>query len=310
MALVPLSAAEGVGHTQVGGHRTKHCLVGAAGPVEGGGMPTPSTHSATTVSTSPAPSSWPGTSLAGRVAVITGATSGIGAATARRLALGGAHVALMGRRENRLKDLADELRSTGLGKVLPIAVDLADSAALDRAATSVRSGLGPVDLVVANAGTMLGAPFETADTGEWDRMLDVNVRGLIHTGRAFIDDLITAATSGPADLVHIGSVAGHMLYPQWSVYGATKAAVAQLTRNLRAELGPRDVRVHNIEPAVTTTELGNDMSNEDMRTALTQMRDSLRPLAAQDIAEAVAFTVAAPANVNIADMAVVSVRYG
>lgn len=273
-------------------------------------MPTPSTHSATAEPTPSGPASWPGTSLAGRVAVITGATSGIGAATARRLALGGAHVALMGRRENRLKDLADELRSAGPGKVLPIAVDIADSEALDRAATSVRSALGPVDLVVANAGTMLGAPFETADTSEWDRMLDVNVRGLIHTGRAFIDDLIAAAASGPADLVHIGSVASHMLYPQWSVYGATKAAVAQLTRNLRAELGPRDVRVHTIEPAVTTTELGNDMSNEDMRTALTQMRDSLRPLAAQDIAEAVAFTVSAPANVNIADMAVVSVRYG
>lgn len=271
-------------------------------------MTTPATHA--TTATSSGPASWSGSSLAGRVAVITGATSGIGAATARRLALGGAHVALMGRRENRLKDLADELRTAGRGQVLPIAVDLTDLEALDRAATSVRSALGPVDLVVANAGTMLGAPFESAATSEWDSMLDVNVRGLIHTGRAFVGDLITAAENGPADLVHIGSVAGHTLYPNWSVYGATKAAVAQLTRNLRAELGPRDVRVHAIEPAVTATELGNDMSNEEMRAALTRMRDSLRPLAAEDIAEAVAFTVAAPANVNIADMAVVSVRYG
>ncbi|WP_405656352.1 SDR family oxidoreductase [Streptomyces sp. RK9] len=271
-------------------------------------MTTPATHATATAGSGPA--SWPGGSLAGRVAVITGATSGIGAATARRLALGGAHVALMGRREHRLDALADELRAAGHGRALPIAVDLTDPEAVSRAATAVRSELGPVDLVVANAGTMLGAPFETADTGEWDSMLDVNVRGLIHTGRAFIGDLIAAAENGPADLVHIGSVASHMLYPNWSVYGATKAAVAQLTRNLRAELGPRDVRVHNVEPAVTATELGSGMSDDDMRAALTQMRDSLRPLSAEDIAEAVAFTVAAPANVNIADMAVVSVRYG
>ncbi|MFD0417940.1 SDR family oxidoreductase [Streptomyces sp. NPDC127108] len=273
-------------------------------------MTPPATNSAAALSTSSGSASWPGDPLAGRVAVITGATSGIGAATARRLALGGAHVALLGRREDRLKSLADELRSAGHGHVLPIAVDITDAEALDHAAASVRTGLGRVDLVVANAGAMLGAPFETADTTEWDRMLDVNVRALIHTGRVFADDLIGAAQNGPADLVHIGSVAGHMLFPNWSVYSATKAAVAHLTRNLRAELGPRDVRVHNIEPGVTATELGNDMTNEDMRSALTQMRDNLRPLSAEDIAEAVAFTVSAPANVNIADMAVVSVRFG
>ncbi|MFJ9411438.1 SDR family oxidoreductase [Streptomyces sp. NPDC101393] len=248
--------------------------------------------------------------LAGRVAVVTGATSGIGAAVARQLALGGADVALMGRREHRLAELADELRSAGSGQILPVAVDLADPQALSRAVASVHSGLGTVDLVVANAGAMLGAPFETADTAEWDRMLDVNLRGLLHTGRAFVDDLLAAAENGPADLVHIGSIGGHSLYPNWSVYCATKAAVAHLTRNLRVELGPRNVRVHNIEPGVTATELGDDMLNSDMRTALAGMRTAMRPLSAEDIAESVAFAVTAPANVNIAEMIVVPVQLG
>ncbi|MFC9806950.1 SDR family oxidoreductase [Streptomyces griseoaurantiacus] len=255
---------------------------------------------------SPAAASLP---LAGRVAVVTGATAGIGAATGRRLALLGARVALMGRRESRLVELADELRSSG-GQALPVAVDVTDPQALSRAADSVRSELGRVDLVVANAGVMLGSPFEDADTAEWDRMIDINLRGLIHTGRVFADDLLTAAEHGPADLVHVGSVAGHLLYPNWSVYSATKAAVAHLTRNLRAEFGPRDVRVHNIEPGVTATELGDDMSDERMREGLAQMRRDLRPLSADDLAHAVAFAVSAPANVNVADMAVVSVRQG
>ncbi|MFE1774739.1 SDR family oxidoreductase [Streptomyces sp. NPDC059008] len=249
--------------------------------------------------------------LTGRVAVVTGASSGIGAATARRLAAGGAHVALLGRREDRLTDLADRLRATATGALLPVAVDVTDPEALDTAARAVVSALGPVDLVVANAGVMLGAPFETARTDEWDRMIDVNLRGLLHTARAFTDGLLAAAADGrPADLVQVGSVAGHALYPNWSVYCATKSAVAHLTRNLRAELGPRGVRVKNVEPGVTVTELGADMHDADLRTSLARMRTDLRPLAAEDIAEAIAFAVSVPPHVNIADMVVVPVQQG
>jgi NADP-dependent 3-hydroxy acid dehydrogenase YdfG len=141
-------------------------------------------------------------------------------------------------------------------------------------------------------------------------MLDVNLRGLLLTGRAFVADLLAAAAHGPADLIHVGSVAGHSLYPDWSVYCATKAAVAQLTRNLRAELGPRDVRVHTVEPGVTRTELGAGMADADMRDVLARMRAEVRPLAAEDIAEAIAFAAAAPANVNLAELVVVPVRQG
>jgi NADP-dependent 3-hydroxy acid dehydrogenase YdfG len=249
--------------------------------------------------------------LTGRVAVVTGASSGIGAATARRLVDGGASVALLGRREERLKTLADELRRTAAGTVLPVAVDLTDAEAVPEAARAVAGALGTVDLVVANAGAMLGAPFERADTGEWDRMIDINLRGLLHTSRAFIDDLLAAAArGGPADLVHVGSVGGHALFPNWSVYCATKAAIAHLTRNLRAELGPRGVRVKNVEPGVTGTELGTDMRDAGMRESLARLRAEVRPLAAADIAEAVAFAVSVPPHVNVAEMVVVPVRLG
>ena len=249
--------------------------------------------------------------LTHRVAVVTGASSGIGAATARRLAAGGASVALLGRREERLRTLADELGRTAAGQILPVAVDLTDSAALSRAAATVTGTLGTVDLVVANAGVMLGAPFERAATNEWDRMIDINLRGLLHTARAFTEDLLSAAArGGRADLVHVGSVGGHLLFPDWSVYCATKAAVAHLTRNLRAELGPRGVRVKNIEPGVTTTELGADMRDVETRASLSRLRTDVNALAAEDIAEAIAFAAAAPPNVNVAEMVVVPVGQG
>jgi len=245
--------------------------------------------------------------LAGRVAVVTGATSGIGAATARRLAADGAAVALLGRREDRLKELA-----AGIGaNVLPVTADVADRDAMRAAAAAVRAEFGRVDLVVANAGVMLAAPFESAPTAEWDQMLGTNVGGLLNTGRAFIDDLLAAAADRrPADLVHVGSVGGHLIFPNYSVYTATKAAVAHLTRNLRAELGPRGVRVKNVEPGFVATELGDGMQDAGQREQLTEWRDALEVLDAEDIADAIAYAVSAPLRVNIAELIVVPTQQG
>ncbi|MGI5176655.1 SDR family oxidoreductase [Dactylosporangium sp. CA-152071] len=242
-----------------------------------------------------------------RVAVVTGATSGIGAATAKRLADGGAAVALVGRRESRLKDLAAEIG----GSALPVAADVGDLDAMRAAAATIREALGPVDLVVANAGVMLAAPFEAAQTAEWQEMITTNVSGLLHTGRAFIDDLLAAAADGrPADLVHVGSVGGHMVFPNYSVYTATKAAVAHLTRNLRAELGPRGVRVKNVEPGFVLTELGDGMRDTAQRDQLAQWRDSIEVLTPEDVADAIAYATAAPARVNLAEIIVVPTQQG
>ena len=250
--------------------------------------------------------------LHGRVAVVTGATSGIGVATARRLVADGAAVALLGRRKDRLDSLVAELRDQpGDARVLAVPVDIADADAFAAAATTIRSELGRIDLVVANAGVMLGAAFEKADTREWERMIDTNVLGLLRTGRAFIDDLIAAAAAGGrADLVHVGSVASQAVFPDYGVYCATKAAVAHLTRNLRREFGARNVRVKNVEPGFVATELGADMLDAGNRAQLEVWRTGIVILQPQDIADAIAYAVAAPAHVNIAELVVVPTQQG
>jgi NADP-dependent 3-hydroxy acid dehydrogenase YdfG len=142
-------------------------------------------------------------------------------------------------------------------------------------------------------------------------MLDLNVRALLRTGRAFSDDLLGAAAEGlRADLVHIGSTAGHLAYPNYGVYSATKAAVAHLTRNLRTELGPRGVRVKTIEPGLVATELGDDMAHAEGREMLASMREQLPSLESGDLADAIAYAVAAPPRVNVAEMIVVPTGQG
>lgn len=240
--------------------------------------------------------------LTDRIAVVTGASSGIGAATARQLAAAGARVAVLGRRADRIKPLADEIGGLGL---------VADVNDLDAVAGTVRDQLGRPDLVVANAGVMLAAPFETADRREWTEMIDTNIRGLLETGRVFADDLLAAAASGkPADLIHVGSIGGHIVIPTYAVYGATKAAVAQLTRVLRAEFGPRGVRVRNVEPGLTDTELGATMLDTDARNFLANFRERYASIPAEDIAAAITWSAALPARVNVAELIVVPTGQG
>lgn len=242
-------------------------------------------------------------SLSDRVAVVTGASSGIGAATARALAANGARVAVLGRRAERIEALAAEIG--GLAVVGDVTGDLTP------AVRAIHGRLGHPDLVVANAGVMLAAPFDTADPGEWAAMIDTNVRGLIHTGRAFVDDLLAAATDGrPADLVHVGSIGGHAIFPTYAVYGATKAAVAHLTRNLRAEFGPRGVRVRTVEPGLTDTELGHGMKDLDAREFLADFRDKLGSIPPADVADAVAWSAALPPRVNVAELIVLPTAQG
>ncbi|WP_233159852.1 SDR family oxidoreductase [Pseudonocardia sp. MH-G8] len=243
--------------------------------------------------------------LTGRIAVVTGASSGIGAATARALAAGGARVAVLARRADRIEALAKEIDG------LAVPADVTDPASLARAAATVRASLGAPDLVVANAGVMLGAPFATAEPAEWHAMVDTNVTGLLHTGKAFVDDLLAAAADGrPADLVHVGSIASHAVFPAYAVYSATKAGVAALTRGLRVELGPRGVRVRAVEPGMTESELGETMLDSAGRDALEEFRRTVGPIPAGAIAEAIAWSAAAPPRVNVAELVVLPTAQG
>ncbi|MEU9832415.1 SDR family oxidoreductase [Streptosporangium sp. NPDC048047] len=250
------------------------------------------------------------TSLSGRTAVVTGAASGMGAATARLLAARGARVALLARREDRLKELAAEIERDG-GRAIAVAVDVTDQASVDAGAARVHAELGAADLVVNAAGVMLANPIDDGRADEWTRMIDTNVTGALRIIRAFTADLVAAAARGDvADLVNISSIGAHSLFPGYTVYAATKAALTHLSASLRTELGPRDVRVTNIEPGLTDTELGSHVDNPELgeEGLLKEMAAALGSLSAGEIADLVAYVTSRPRHVNLRQIVVLPTR--
>jgi NADP-dependent 3-hydroxy acid dehydrogenase YdfG len=238
--------------------------------------------------------------LTGRVAVVTGGSSGIGEATARALAAGGARVALLARRRDRIAAIADDIGDSAHA----VAVDVTEPDALLSAADEVAERLGPADLVVANAGVMLAAAIEKRRSDEWQRMIDVNVTGVLDTVRAFIPALLDAAERGQADLVTISSIAARERFPEYAVYGATKAAVTALAEGLRIELSPRGVRITNVEPGLVTSELRDHMSDEDARATIKEWVASTPPIPAEHVADLIAYLVSRPAAVNVPQLTV------
>ncbi|WP_031074106.1 SDR family oxidoreductase [Streptomyces sp. NRRL WC-3742] len=246
--------------------------------------------------------------LADRAAVVTGAASGMGAATARLLAANGARVALLSRRADRLDALAAEIAAEG-GRAIAVPVDVTDQASVDAAAAAVHAAHGPADLVVNNAGVMLPNPLDDGRIDEWSRMIDTNVTGALRIIRAFTADLTAAAAAGgPADLVNISSIAAHATFPNYAVYGATKAALTHLSTLLRTELGPRDVRVTNVEPGLTDTELGHHVDNAALSEQLRGMFEAIGGLSAEEIADVVGFVASRPAHVNLRQVVVLPTR--
>jgi NADP-dependent 3-hydroxy acid dehydrogenase YdfG len=197
--------------------------------------------------------------LLNTAALVTGASSGIGAATARALAAEGAAVALVARRKDRLVELAESIASSG-GQALVIEADVTSREAVDQAIESAVDEFGPLDTVVANAGVMLLGPVIGAPVEEWDRMVSPNISGLLYTARAALPHLLSAAASQPrnvADLVLISSGAGRKANAGSAVYSATKHAVGALGEALRQEVTQRYVRVSLVEPGAVDTELGS-----------------------------------------------------
>jgi NADP-dependent 3-hydroxy acid dehydrogenase YdfG len=232
--------------------------------------------------------------LAGRTAVVTGAASGIGAAIARVLASNGAKVALLARREDRLTELADKIKADG-GQAVAVVADITSDASIDAAVRTVHDAFGRVDLVVNNAGVMLPHPIVDGTADEWQRMIDTNVVGVLRVLRAFTDDLVA---DGPADLVNISSVGAHQTFDTYAVYGATKAAVTYLSNSLRGELGPKGVRVTNIEPGMVESELRIHV-NEDAKAFLAEWEKTMQLMTAEELADIVAYVTSRPANVNL-----------
>ncbi|WP_129337307.1 SDR family oxidoreductase [Cellulomonas endophytica] len=229
------------------------------------------------------------TDTTGRVAVITGASSGIGAATARALAAEGYRVALLARRADRIQALADEL---GDGAIA-IEADVTDRDSVVAAATRVQSELGGVDVLVNNAGTMLLGPFSSQQRADYRAMVEVNLLGAITATEVFLDQL----KDGGGDLINISSVAGRTARAGNGVYAATKWAMNGWSESLRQELLP-DVRVTLIEPGVVDTELPTHITHEETRAAVQKGYDTAK-VKPEEVAEIIAFVLARPRHLAI-----------
>jgi NADP-dependent 3-hydroxy acid dehydrogenase YdfG len=235
--------------------------------------------------------------LDGRVAAITGASSGIGEATALALAREGAAVALGARREDRIQELAKRIESDG-GRALPLRLDVTDEDSAKGFGRDAAEQLGGrLDILVNNAGVMLLGPVEGADTEHWRRMLDVNCLGLLYCTEAAVP-LIRDAGGG--HIVNIASVAGRQANPGSAVYNMTKWGVVGFSEALRKEAGPQGIRVSVVEPGWVATELPDHNEHPMVVEAMNKLREEIgEVLEAEDIADAILYIVGSPGRVAI-----------
>ena len=238
--------------------------------------------------------------LDGTVALITGASSGIGEATARALAEQGAAVALAARRKERLDQLAQEITGKG-GRALIIESDVTEKTQAQAAVERTVAELGRLDTLINNAGVMLLGPIENAPLDEWDRMVHLNVLGLLYTAHAALPHLLKAAEDGPrhvADLVNISSVAGRVARNGSGVYNATKWGVVAFSESLRQEVTKRHMRVSVVEPGAVATELSSHL-REEIREQSMRRFAGVERLEAEDIADVIQYIVTRPRRVAL-----------
>jgi NADP-dependent 3-hydroxy acid dehydrogenase YdfG len=233
--------------------------------------------------------------LTGKVALVTGASSGIGEATAVALAEAGAAVAIGARRKDRLDALAARL-SDGGATVLQLDLDVTDEQSCTDAVRRTREELGGLDVLVNNAGVMLLGTIVGADPEDWRRMLHTNVLGVLYMTHAAIDGMVE---QGSGDIVNMSSVAGRVARVGAGVYNASKWAVNAFSESLRQEVTGRGVRVSLVEPGAVATELRNHITQPAAKAASEQFAGSIRELQAEDIARAVVYVVGQPPHVAV-----------
>ena len=234
-------------------------------------------------------------SLSEKVAIITGASSGIGEATALALAAQGAQVVVVARRGDRLEKVARQISETG-GKALQIIADVTDETQVRQMVDKAKAELGRVDILVNNAGVMLLGPIDGAETEDWRRMINLNLLGLMYATHAVLP-LMKA--QGEGHIINISSVAGRTASANVGVYNATKWGVGAFSEALRQEVHKDKIRVTVIEPGIVATELGEHITNTEVKERLQARVAAMTPLESEDIAAAIVYAVTQPPRVNV-----------
>ncbi|HEX2595838.1 MAG TPA: SDR family NAD(P)-dependent oxidoreductase [Luteimonas sp.] len=233
--------------------------------------------------------------LDGRIALVTGASSGIGEATALALAEAGAKVAIAARRKDRLQALADRLAPLG-AEPLVLDADLLDEHVAQKIVADTEAHFGKLDILVNNAGVMYLEPVAEADLGRWRRMLELNVLSLIASTQAALAGM---KTRRDGHIVNVSSTAGRIANPNAAAYSATKFGVVAFSEALRREVYADNIRVSIIEPGIVQTELRDHIGHAATQASLNAWANNMRQLQPEDVADAIVFCVSRPSHVNV-----------
>jgi 3-hydroxy acid dehydrogenase/malonic semialdehyde reductase len=234
-----------------------------------------------------------------RIALVTGATSGIGEATASLLSKNNFKLILCGRRKDRLARLSKELSS--ITDVTTLCFDVRDQDVVTKSIRSLPESWKKVDVLVNNAGNAHGlSPIQNGDAADWDKMIDINVKGLLYVSKEIMNGMIDRKSG---HIINIGSIAGKEVYPNGNVYCASKYAVDAITKGMRFDLNPYGIKVTSINPGLVETEFSLVRFKGDEERAKNTYK-GLQPLVAGDIADLILFAVTRPAHVVVADMLV------
>jgi NADP-dependent 3-hydroxy acid dehydrogenase YdfG len=245
--------------------------------------------------------------ITGKVALVTGASSGIGAATAVKLAAAGVKVGLAARRSEKLASIRSEISAAG-GEALVIEMDVVDPASVEAGVQKLIDVFGSIDIVVNNAGLMPLSDIDQLKTDEWHRMVDVNIKGLLNTTAAVLPQMIKQHSG---HIFNMSSIAGRKVFKGLSVYCATKHAVTAFSDGLRMEVGQKhNIRVTCIQPGAVATELYDHITDPGYRQQMDDLATQMTILKAGDIGDTIVFAAAAPAHVNVAELFVLPVEQG
>jgi NADP-dependent 3-hydroxy acid dehydrogenase YdfG len=233
--------------------------------------------------------------LTSKVAIVTGASSGIGEATAIALAAEGAKVVAVARRSDRLEALAEKIRDQG-GTLQPMTADVADEAQIRDVVAKTQEQFGRIDSLINNAGVMLLGPIDGANTEDWRRMIDVNLLGLMYATHAVLPMMKSQKTG---HIINVSSVAGRTVSSYGAVYCATKFAVGAFSESLRQQVYQDNIRVTIVEPGVVATELVQHITHAETKNMAEGFYGSMKTLESEDIANAIVYALSQPDHVNV-----------